>query len=404
MELRPGYKQTEVGVIPEEWEPLVVGDVVSFSGGSQPPRSTFIFREKEGYVRLVQIRDYKTDDYATYIPEQLAKKKCTTDEIMIGRYGPPIFQILRGIEGAYNVALIKAIPSQKIDQEYLYYFLKDEKLFLLMDMLSQRSSGQTGVELPALKAYPCPLPPLPEQRAIAAALSDVDALIASLDKLIAKKRDMKQAAMQELLTGKRRLPGFSGEWEVRRLGEIADIDPENLGSSTCPEYTFKYISLEDVDTGSLRGWTEQLFKTAPSRARRKLRKNDVLVSTVRPNLKSHLFIRTDISDLICSTGFSVVRCKPSCTEPAYIFAHLFADGIDRQIESLLTGSNYPAINSGDVKALQIPLPPLPEQTAIATILSDMDAEIAELERKRDKTRLLKQGMMQELLTGRIRLV
>ena len=102
--------------------------------------------------------------------------------------------------------------------------------------------------------------------------------------------------------------------------------------------------------------------------------------------------------------FSVVRCKPSCAVPAYIYSHLFAGNIERQIESLLTGSNYPAISSGDVKALLIPLPSVPEQTAIATILSDMDTEIAALEQKRDKTRLLKQGMMQELLTGRIRLV
>ena len=92
---------------------------------------------------------------------------------MIGRYGPPIFQILRGIKGAYNVALIKAIPKEKIEKEYLYYFLKSEKLFELMDMLSQRSSGQTGIELPALKAYPIPLPPKKEQTAIANALSDV---------------------------------------------------------------------------------------------------------------------------------------------------------------------------------------------------------------------------------------
>ena len=128
------------------------------------------------------------------------------------------------------------------------------------------------------------------------------------------------------------------------------------------------------------------------------------MSTVRPNLKSHLLIRDDVVDTVCSTGFSVVRYKPALADPAFIFAHLFAGGIERQIEALLTGSNYPAINSSDIKALRIPCPPLPEQTVIAHILSDMDAEIEALEQKLNKYRLIKQGMIQELLTGKTRLV
>ena len=98
--MKPGYKQTEVGVIPEEWEAATIGGVCSFAGGSQPPRSTFKFAPMPGYIRLIQIRDYKSDDFASYIPESLARKRCTSEDIMIGRYGPPIFQILRGIEGA----------------------------------------------------------------------------------------------------------------------------------------------------------------------------------------------------------------------------------------------------------------------------------------------------------------
>lgn len=115
-----GYKQTEAGVIPEGWESKTIGEVASFSGGSQPPRSTFKFAPEPGYIRLVQIRDYKSNANETYIPEILAKKRCSAQDIMIGRYGPPIFQILRGIEGAYNVALIKATPNYCIDREYLF--------------------------------------------------------------------------------------------------------------------------------------------------------------------------------------------------------------------------------------------------------------------------------------------
>lgn len=255
-----------------------------------------------------------------------------------------------------------------------------------------------------LRPIAIPLPTLAEQEAIAGALSDADAWIESLEQLIAKKRQIKQGAMQELLTGQTRLPGFSGEWEAKRLGEVADIDPENLGSETKPDYAFNYISLEDVDCGTLRSHTEQVFHSAPSRARRKLRKNDVLISTVRPNLLSHLLFTLNGERWVCSTGFCVVRCRSGVTEPHFVFSHLFAESVNRQIETLLTGSNYPAINSGDVKALQLAFPEYAEQSAIADILSDMDKEIAALESKLAKARQIKQGMMQELLTGRIRLV
>jgi type I restriction enzyme S subunit len=243
-----------------------------------------------------------------------------------------------------------------------------------------------------------------EQRAIATALSDVDGLLGGLDRLITKKRDLKQAAMQQLLTGQTRLPGFHGEWEVRRLGEVTDTDPENLGSETRPDFAFNYISLEDIDQGMLRGHSEQVFRTAPSRARRKLRDNDILVSTVRPNLKSHLLFRDNGQTWVCSTGFCIVRCRGKQTHPGYVFFHMFGHPVARQIEALLTGSNYPAINSTDVRALEIPLPDFDEQNAIAEVLTEMDAELAGLEQRREKTRALKQAMMQELLTGRIRLV
>ena len=104
--------------LPVGWKKTEVGENIKFSGGAQPPRSVFSFEPQEGYIRLIQIRDYKTDKFATYIPKGLAKKLCDEDDIMIGRYGPPIFQILRGINGAYNVALIKAIPQKHLHKEY----------------------------------------------------------------------------------------------------------------------------------------------------------------------------------------------------------------------------------------------------------------------------------------------
>lgn len=194
------------------------------------------------------------------------------------------------------------------------------------------------------------------------------------------------------------------DWDLKRMEEVVDVDADNLSAETPVYYSFNYISLEDVDEGVLRNYSSQTFGSAPSRARRRLRYGDVLISTVRPNLKSHLLFRQHQGEWICSTGFSVVRCKNMSAVPSYIFTHLFATTITKQIESLLTGSNYPAINGKDVKSLLIPFPPtIAEQKAIAEALSDTDAFIESLEQLIEKKRQIKQGAMQELLTGKRRL-
>jgi len=392
MEVKAGYKLTQVGVIPEDWEAVTIGDVATFSGGSQPPRSTFRFASKQGYIRLIQIRDYKTDEYATFIPELMARKRCTAEDIMIGRYGPPIFQILRGIEGAYNVALLKAIPSERIHREFFFNVLKQEKLFQLIDSRSQRSSGQTGVEMPALKGYRLSLPPFPEQRSIATVLSDMDALLRSLDQLIAKKRDLKQATMQQLLTGKKRLPGFDGEWEVKRLGDITEIVMGQSPSSS--NYNTKRIGLPliqgnaDIDN---RKTIKRIFTTQITK---RGRSGDILMSVRAPvgEISRALF------DICLGRGVCAIR-----HDNDFIYHCLI--NLEPNWTKHSKGSTFESVNSADVKALEVNLPKdSDEQTAIATVLSDMDTELAALQQRRDKTRALKQGMMQELLTGRTRLL
>lgn len=185
------------------------------------------------------------------------------------------------------------------------------------------------------------------------------------------------------------------DWEVVKIEDICDVDSDNLTSTTDLNYEIKYISLEYVDAGRLLGFNEVKFRDAPSRARRKLKFDDILVSTVRPNLKSHYLFKKIENNFIASTGFAVLRTNQ---HSGYIYNHFFANTINRQIENLIVGSNYPAINSSDVKSLQIPLPPLAEQEAIASALSDADAWIDSLEQLIAKKRLIKQGAMQTLLT------
>jgi len=193
------------------------------------------------------------------------------------------------------------------------------------------------------------------------------------------------------------------DWDVKRLGDIADIDLDNLSNSTNSDYSFQYISLEDVDCGTLKNTTEILFKNAPSRARRVVRKDDILLSTVRPNLKSHLLLKEEVSNWICSTGFSVVRSKENIAHSVFVFNHLFSNVIDRQIGTLIVGSNYPAINNKDVKSLLIPHPSkFNEQEKIAEILSTWDKAIELKEKLIEKKKEFKRGLMQKLLTGEMR--
>ncbi|MDC8448176.1 MAG: restriction endonuclease subunit S [Nitrospira sp.] len=408
----PGYKQTEVGVIPEEWDAGSLGRFWSVTDCKHVtadfvPDGFPIASIKEVQSRFVELTNAKqtTQHFYNLLIEGgrkpqpgdlIISRNATVGEIaQVAEWHPPFAMgqdvcLLRKKAPEFSTDFIQAVFQSRI----------------VANQLSNLMVGSTfkRANVEQIRNFSVPMPPLPEQRAIAEALRDVNGLLGGLDRLIAKKRDLKQAAMQQLLTGQTRLPGFHGEWEVKRLGEVVDTDPENLGSDTRPDFLFNYIALEDVDRGFLRSYSEQLFASAPSRARRKLRTNDVFVSTVPPNLQSHLLFKGDTGSWVCSTGFCVVRCREGVTHPGYVFFHLFADCVKRQIDALLTGSNYPAINSGDVRALQIPIPEYVEQTTIAEVLTDMDLELAALEQRREKTRTLKQAMMQELLTGKTRLI
>ena len=254
-----------------------------------------------------------------------------------------------------------------------------------------------------------PMAPLREQRAIATALSDVDALITALDKLIAKKRAIKTAAMQQLLTGKTRLPGFSGEWETKRLGYVAELRPginkpvSNMGAGTL------YVTVQDLYDGtSIR--VEKLGRIKISSAElenQALKMGDIIFgkSSVKRDGIGYPNIFLGADEPVVCTGFAYrVRAIPNLADARYLFYVLRWEPTRRWLVDHSQASALTNINKAIADGIPVKLPPLEEQTAIAQVLSDMDAEIAALEARRDKTRAIKQGMMQQLLTGRVRLV
>jgi type I restriction enzyme S subunit len=407
MELKTGYKRTEAGIVPADWLDCTVGDLIKFEGGSQPDKSHFKQSWIPGYTRLIQLRDYKSNKYETYVPSKLVRRFCEESDIMIGRYGPPVFQILKGISGAYNVALIKATPASQINKEYAYYFLKQDSLFTFIDKLSQRSSGQTGVDLKELRAYPLSLPPTQaEQEAIAEALSDADALIESLDQLITKKRQIKQGAMQDLLTGKRRLPGFSEEWEAKRLAELADIRSGGTPSTTQPQFwDGEVMWCTPTDITALNGF-KYLRNTSRTISAEGLKASSAEI------IPTHSIVMTSRATI----GECAINTVPMTTNQGFKNFVPF-DNVDTEFLyyllttqragfiGLCSGSTFLEIGKTQLSGYQVQVPKTKlEQTAIATVLSDMDTELAALETRLAKARQIKQGMMQELLTGRIRLL
>ncbi len=188
------------------WTKTTLGKVCKFHGGSQPPKAEFSKESKEGYVRLIQIRDYKTDNHVVYIQKTKAKRFCDVNDVMIGRYGPPLFQILRGIDGAYNVALMKAMPNETlITKDFLYYFLKNGDILRYIIDASSRAAGQIGLNKATLEPYPISYPNKEEQTKIVSLLGNLYDDIQRLEIIYQQKLDnlaeLKQSILQKAFAG-----------------------------------------------------------------------------------------------------------------------------------------------------------------------------------------------------------
>ncbi len=184
----------------------ILGDVCNFVGGSQPPKSVFEKSATADNVRLIQIRDYKSDKHIVHIPRNLAKRFCDADEVMIGRYGPPLFQILRGLDGAYNVALMKAVPDEsKLSRDFLFYFLKHSDILQYVIYHSDRAAGQIGVTKEALAPYPIALPTRAEQKRIVEVIVELEAETQRLGSIYQRKLaaldDLKKSLLHQAFTG-----------------------------------------------------------------------------------------------------------------------------------------------------------------------------------------------------------
>ncbi|WP_288389926.1 restriction endonuclease subunit S [uncultured Acinetobacter sp.] len=397
----------------QQWTPTTLGELLIFTGGSQPPLSVFSKIEHEGYIRLIQIRDYKTDKYTTYIPKDLARRFCDADDIMIGRYGPPIFQILRGLEGAYNVALIKVTPKGNILKDFAWHYLRNDRLFKHIDKLSRRTSGQTGVDLNELENYPIQLPPLAEQQKIAQALTDADDYISALEKLIEKKKMIKEGLMVNLLTGKQRLKEFAFNEDGTEKGykdsELGKI-PEDW-DVTILDQAMKLINGRAY---ALHEWEQSGI---PVIRLQNLTGSgeDYYYSNLKLPEKNYCYKGDVLFMWSASFGpyiwkgekaifhYHIWKVEPFNHINRYFVFHSL-NFITQELKcSASNGGTMLHITKTFMDKLPIIMPPFKEQLAISKGLTDADEDIEALSNKLKKARSIKEGMMQKLLTGEIRL-
>jgi len=420
MEVKTGYKKTDIGIIPNDWNnyPLLNKAILKARIGWQG-LTTAEYKLQGDYFLVTGTEfndgyiDWDTCFYVGYERYKQDKNiQLKTNDVLVtkdGTIGKVAFINLLPKLATLNSGVFVIRPINDFFDSKFFYYLLRSKYF--ENFLNKLAAGSTISHLyqKDFIHFRFPLPPtLEEQRAIATALSDTDELISSLDKLITKKRNIKQATMQQLLTGKKRLPGFSGEWEVKKLKDVTNTI--TCGIAATPKYVkpsvgVPFLSGTNIKNGKIR-WKghkyiskelhSNLYRNNPPL------RGDILYTRVG-TIGEAAIVEVDIefSIYVSLTLIKVKNILDSC-----FLMHLLNSNPYKQKakNEVYLGGGVGNLNVDVVREFEMPIPLLEEQQLISQILSDMASEIEALEQKRDKYKAIKQGMMQQLLTGKTRLI
>ena len=381
--------------IPESWDIRYISEVAKIATGDSDTQDKVDDGKYPFYVRSQTIE--RTNKY-TYEGKAILT---AGDGVGVGK----VFHLVDGKFALHQRVYRISDFDNSVAPEFLYLFFSNNFIRQVNKFTAKTSVDSVRMDMIAKMAMP--LPPLPEQRKIATILGTWDKAISTTERLIDNSKQQKKALMQQLLTGKKRLlddsgKPFEGDYNRVNLSELATIDKSSLGKKTPEDFEFSYISLSDVETGKIAGNLEKhFFASSPSRARRKVSCGDILLATVRPNLKGFAKVKAEHDGMIASTGFSVLTPKKDVSGD-YLYHYLFSCHITGQINALVVGSNYPAINSSDVSGLKVYIPCNDEQKKIAKVLNNADESLAQLEQLLADLKQEKKALMQQLLTGKRR--
>ena len=410
-----GYKVTDVGVIPDDWELVPIGDIFKFKNGLNKAKQFFV----EGtpiinYMDIYKSRGIRFKDIrgkVTLSSNELANYNVQKGDVFFTRTSETPDEI--GITSVlldepqnttFSGFILRARPVVDVlDIDYKKYcFSADIVRKEIISKCTYTTRALTnGRVLSKVNIF---VPPKPEQKSIAEALSDTDNLILSLEKLIDKKKKIKQGAMQQLLTGKKRLPGFDGEWEVFKLGEVVQIFNGGTPSTSNSRYwdgSIKWCTPTDITSNKSKYLSETANKITElglNNSSAKILPIGALLFCSRATIGE---VKIANCEVATNQGFKSIVTSAGVNNE-WLYYWLVQNKVTF-IEKAI-GSTFLEISKKDMKNIEIALPSTEEQKAIAQVLSDMDAEIEALEEKLEKVKTIKQGMMQELLTGRIRLI
>ena len=419
----PGYKRTEEGVIPEDWKTKRMEEIGSIYGGLSGKSKRDFEAGNASYVTFLSILENilldTTHTSLVHVAPGESQNRVQKGDLLFN-----------GTSETPDDLAIAAVMDEQVDDLFLNSFCfgfrihEKEKLVPLFlayifrgppgrAILNAMAQGATRYNMSKshFLAIEIAMPNYKEQRGIAEVLSDVDGLLASLEALIAKKRVIKQAAMQQLLTGQTRLPRFRGKWETKHMGKLGFIygglsgkSKRDFGSGNARYVTFlsvlEHVLLNVSHTNQVR--------VVPGESQNRVLKGDLLfngTSETPDDLAIAAVMNEHVDGLYLNSFCFGFRIHEKEKLVPLFLAYFFRGTPGRaHLISLAQGATRYNMSKNQFLAIEISIPDYTEQRAIAAVLSDMDAEITALERRRDKTRAIKQGMMQQLLTGRVRLV
>jgi len=412
MPLRTGYKQTEVGVIPEDWRVTTVGDEFSIQLGKMldSEKNVGVSRYYLGN-RAVQWGSIDLTDIGEIrmTPSDLQRYRLRNGDLLVcegGVIGRAAIWKESILECYYQKALHRLRPTRNYNVVLMLNMLQRwASTGFLLNFVTQTSIAHLPKE--KFAKVPLLLPPTKaEQEAIAEALNDADSLIESLEQLITKKRHLKQGAMQDLLTGKTRLPGFSGEWEEGRLGDYLSESPAYGINAPAVPYSDRlplYLRITDISEDGRFSIQSRVSVDNPYVARYYLSDGDLVFARTGASVGKSYLYNLDDGPLVFAGFLIRIRTNASLLICSFLAELVKTDQYWAWVHTTSMRSGQPGINGKELGLLPISLPSVQEQIAIATTLLDMDAEIVELEAQLAKARTIKQGMMHKLLTGAIRL-
>ena len=422
--MRKGYKQTEVGIIPDDWEINTTASICELVVDCKNRTPPVVESSEFAVVRTPNVRNGKfIRDELRFTDEQsfhvwTARAIPQIGDVLITREAPlgevclvpPDFRVCLG----QRMMLYRPDPKKTDSRFLLHILMSPEVRNNLLKKIGGSTVGHAKVDDIRYLQVPTP-PTLAEQEAIAEALSDVDALIEAVEQLLTKKRQVKQGAMSELLTGKRRLSGFSEKWKETSLGDLGKIyrgvsyNPSRDLSAFDTNSTIRLLRSNNVQEATVVFADMQYVDASKVSGDQIMRQNDVLICMANgsKNLvgKAGRFQNKDGYQYTFGAFMGCFRPDTQAVNPDFAFCLFLTEQYRIHISILLAGSSINNLTPTNVEAFVIRIPTdVKEQTAIAEILSDMDAEITALEEKLVKARQVKAGMMSELLSGKIRLV